>query len=83
MKSRFTILSTVGAFLLVLGLAITPGFAQDLSLDVDKTQTMAVDSGHNQKMGKLIFTAAATDDGPGSIGVHHWRHHDHDFLRGA
>ena len=61
MKSRFTILSTVGAFLLVLGLAITPGFAQnDLSLDVDKTQTMAVDSGHNQKMGKLIFTVTAT-----------------------
>ena len=60
MKSRFTILSTVGAFLLVLGLAITPGFAQNLSLDVDKTQTMAVDSGHNQKMGKLIFTVTDT-----------------------
>ena len=59
MKSRFTILSMVGAFLLMLGLAVTPGFAQ-LSLDIDKTQTMVVDTGHNQKMGQLIFTADDT-----------------------
>ena len=45
---------------LMLGLAITPGFAQ-LELDVDKTQTMSVDTGHNQKMGKLIFMAGASD----------------------
>ena len=71
MKSRFTILSTVGAFLLVLGLAITPGFAQtELSLDVNKTQTMVVDTGHNQKMGKLTFAAGADERyGSGSVGV--------------
>ena len=57
MRSRFTILSTGAAFLLMLGLAITPSFAQ-LSLDVNKTQTMVVDTGHNQKMGRLSFAAA-------------------------
>ena len=58
MRPRFTILSTGAAFLLMLGLAVTPGFAQ-LSLDVNKTQTMVVDTGHNQKMGMLSFSAAA------------------------
>ena len=61
MRSRFRILSTGAAFLLMLGLAITPSFAQNLSLDVNKTQTMVVDTGHNQKMGMLTFAAAATD----------------------
>jgi hypothetical protein len=58
MKSRFKIVSTVATFLLMLGLAITPGFAQ-LSLDVNKIQTMSVDTGHNQKMGQLTFAGAA------------------------
>ena len=61
MKSRSTILSSVVGFLLMLGLAITPGFAQ-LSLDVNKIETMAVDTGHNQKMGQLTFSALAIDD---------------------
>ena len=60
MTLRTTLLSTGVAFLLMLGLAITPGFAQ-LSLDVNKTQTMVVDTGHNQKMGMLTFAAAASD----------------------
>jgi hypothetical protein len=68
MKSRFKIVSTVATFLLMLGLAITPGFAQDLSLDVDKTQTMVVDSGHNQKMGKLVFAAGANEDNRDLLG---------------
>ena len=62
MKSRFTIVSTVVAFLLMLGLAVSPGFAQDLSLDVTKTVTTVADTGHNQQMGKLTFAAGAVAD---------------------
>ena len=61
MKSRFTILSTVVAFLLMLGLAVSPGFAQ-LSLDVTKTVTTVADTGHNQQMGRLTFAAGAVTD---------------------
>ena len=56
MKSRFTILSTVVAFLLMLGLAVSPSFAQnELAFDVTKTVPTVVDTGHNQKMGRLTF----------------------------
>ena len=58
MKSRFTILSTGGAFLLMLGLAVSPGFAQDF--DVTKTVPTVTDTGHNQQMGKLTLAAGAT-----------------------
>ena len=61
MKSRFTILSMGAAFLLMLGLAVPSGFAQgELALDVTKTVTTVVETGHNQAMGKLTFGAGAS-----------------------